>query len=91
MGDIFVATDETLGRRVAVKILAERYSRDEAIRRRFKREALAAARLGHAGIVALYEAGRDDDAARRAARSQAQDALVPSQASCAEMGHGFGG
>ena len=45
MGDIFRATDETLGRTVAIKLLAERYSRDEAIRQRFTREALAAARL----------------------------------------------
>jgi tRNA A-37 threonylcarbamoyl transferase component Bud32/GNAT superfamily N-acetyltransferase len=58
MGDIFVATDETLGRRVAVKILAERYSRDEAIRRRFKREALAAARLsGEPGPVTIFDVG----------------------------------
>jgi eukaryotic-like serine/threonine-protein kinase len=58
MGEIYVATDEVLGRRVAVKVLAERYARDEAIRRRFKREALAAARLsGEPGAVTIFDVG----------------------------------
>ena len=35
MGDIFLATDELLGRRVAVKVLADRYAWDEGIRQRF--------------------------------------------------------
>src|SRR3954453_13841597 len=58
MGDIYRATDTTLGRAVAVKILAERYSQDESIRRRFMREALAAARLsGEANTVTIYDVG----------------------------------
>jgi serine/threonine-protein kinase len=58
MGDIYRATDKTLGRAVAVKILAERYSQDESIRRRFMREALAAARLsGEANTVTIYDVG----------------------------------
>jgi eukaryotic-like serine/threonine-protein kinase len=58
MGEIFVATDETLGRRVAVKVLSERYARDEAIRRRFTREALAAARLsGEPGAITIFDVG----------------------------------
>src|SRR5919204_593584 len=58
MGEIFAATDEVLGRRVAVKGLAERDARDEAIRQRFKREALAAARLsGESGAVTIYDVG----------------------------------
>src|SRR3954453_18767454 len=56
MGDIYRATDTTLGRAVAVKVLAERYSQDESIRRRFMREALAAARLsGEAQTVTIYD------------------------------------
>src|SRR5215217_6976996 len=55
MGDIYTADDETLGRRVAIKLLADRYARDDAIRRRFTREALAAARLsGHPHIVTIF-------------------------------------
>jgi tRNA A-37 threonylcarbamoyl transferase component Bud32 len=58
MGDIYVATDETLGRAVAIKLLAERYAEDESIRRRFTREALAAARLsGQPNTVTIFDVG----------------------------------
>jgi tRNA A-37 threonylcarbamoyl transferase component Bud32 len=58
MGEIYRATDSTLGRAVAVKVLAERYSRDDAIRQRFTREALAAARLsGEPHIVTVFDVG----------------------------------
>ena len=58
MGDIFVATDELLGRRVAVKVLADRFAWDEGIRQRFTREALAAARLsGEPGAVMIFDVG----------------------------------
>src|SRR4051794_20303153 len=58
MGDIYLATDSTLGRKVAIKVLAERYSWDDAIRERFKREALAAARLsGEPGAITIFDVG----------------------------------
>src|SRR3954452_124437 len=58
MGDIYLATDSTLGRKVAIKVLAERYSWDDAIRERFKREGLAAARLsGEPGAVTIFDVG----------------------------------
>jgi serine/threonine-protein kinase len=58
MGDIFLATDEVLGREVAIKVLAERYAQDESLRERFKREALAAARLsGNHHIVTIFDVG----------------------------------
>ena len=58
MGEIFLATDEVLGRSVVVKLLSERYARDHAIRQRFTREALAAARLtGEEGAVTIYDVG----------------------------------
>src|ERR671934_3120275 len=58
MGEIYRATDSTLGRAVAVKLLAERYARDEAVRRRFTREALAAARLsGERHVVMIFDVG----------------------------------
>ena len=58
MGDIYVATDDLLGREVAVKLLAERYAADEGIRQRFKREALAAARLsGEPGAITIFDVG----------------------------------
>ena len=58
MGDIYLATDELLGREVAVKVLADHYAADEGIRERFKREALAAARLsGEPGAVTIFDVG----------------------------------
>jgi tetratricopeptide (TPR) repeat protein len=58
MGEIFRAEDEELGRMVAIKVLAERYARDESLRARFTREALAAARLsGEQGTVTIFDVG----------------------------------
>jgi eukaryotic-like serine/threonine-protein kinase len=58
MGDIYLATDEVLGREVAVKVLSGRYAADDGIRERFKREALAAARLsGEPGTVTIFDVG----------------------------------
>jgi eukaryotic-like serine/threonine-protein kinase len=58
MGEIFRATDTTLGRAVAVKVLAEGYARDASVRERFTREALAVARLsGNPNIVTIYDVG----------------------------------
>ena len=58
MGVVYRARDEHLERDVAVKRIAIEHDPDG----RGEREALAAARLSHAGIVALYESGRDEDA-----------------------------
>jgi len=58
MGVVYRARDERLERDVAVKRIAIEHDLDG----RGEREALAAARLSHAGIVALYESGRDDEA-----------------------------
>jgi eukaryotic-like serine/threonine-protein kinase len=58
MGDVYRATDTALGRTVALKLLAERYADDEDIRRRFKNEALAAARLSNVPFtVTIFDVG----------------------------------
>jgi eukaryotic-like serine/threonine-protein kinase len=58
MGEIYRATDTALGRAVAVKVLAERYALDGAVRERFTREALAAARVsGNRNIVTIFDVG----------------------------------
>src|SRR2546423_11586827 len=58
MGEIFRATDESLGRAVAIKVLAGRFAEDDAVRRRFTREALAAARLsGEPNTVTIFDVG----------------------------------
>jgi len=58
-GVVWLAHDERLDRVVAVKRIA---THDAAAGTRAEREAKAAARLQHPGIVALYESGRDDGA-----------------------------
>lgn len=61
MGEIYRAEDETLGRTVAVKVLAKRFSADEALRGRFTREALAAARLsGEPNTVTIFDVGEHE-------------------------------
>ena len=62
MGDVYRATDSALGRTVALKLLAERYADDEDIRRRFKNEALAAARLSNAPFtVTIFDVGEAEE------------------------------
>lgn len=62
MAEVYRARDELLGREVAVKVLAERLSRDPSFVERFRREAQSAANLNHPNIVSLYDYGSDDGA-----------------------------
>jgi len=58
MGEIYRATDSTLGRVVALKVLAEPFVADEHSRRRFEREARAAARVSEEpNIVTIFDVG----------------------------------
>ena len=59
MSSVFRATDTILERTVAVKILAEHLSDDERFVARFRREALAVAKLVHPNIVQVYDTGND--------------------------------
>ena len=61
MSTVYGATDRVLERTVAVKILAEHLSDDEKFVARFRREALAVARLIHPNIVQVYDTGVDSD------------------------------
>jgi len=60
MSSVHMATDLTLERTVAIKILAEHLSDDERFVERFRREALAVAKLIHPNIVQVYDTGIDD-------------------------------
>src|SRR4029078_12860128 len=60
MADVYLAQDESLHRRVAIKILTDRYTRDPRFVERFRREATAAAGLTHPNIVSLYDRGEDE-------------------------------
>ena len=57
MADVWLAEDQELGRRVAVKILHERYANDEQFVERFRREATHAAGLSHPNIVSIFDRG----------------------------------
>jgi hypothetical protein len=75
-GVVWLAHDERLDRAVAVKRIPVG---DPRVAVRAEREAIAAARLAHPGIVALYEAGRDDDAVylvSELVRGRALDELI---------------
>ncbi|TMK58050.1 MAG: serine/threonine protein kinase [Actinobacteria bacterium] len=60
MSNVYKATDRILERTVAVKILAEHLSDDERFVARFRREALAVAKLIHPNIVQVYDTGVDE-------------------------------
>ena len=61
MGEIYRARDSRLERRVALKLLAERYSEDAEFRERLLRESRIAASLDHPNVIPVYEAGETDD------------------------------
>jgi serine/threonine-protein kinase len=64
MSTVFLARDRVLERAVAVKLLAEHLSDDEDFVARFRREALAAARLQHPNIVQVFDSGEDQPSGR---------------------------
>jgi serine/threonine-protein kinase len=57
MANVYLAEDEELGRRVAIKILNDRYANDDLFIERFRREAKSAAGLSHPNIVSIYDRG----------------------------------
>src|ERR687896_1230268 len=57
MGNVYLAEDQELGRRVAIKILNDRHANDEQFVERFRREAKSAAGLSHPNIVSIYDRG----------------------------------
>ncbi|HMJ33571.1 MAG TPA: protein kinase [Baekduia sp.] len=64
MSTVVVAFDSRLERNVAVKLLAEHLADDPQFVTRFRREAMAAARLVHPNIVQVYDFGLDDTSGR---------------------------
>lgn len=61
MGCVFLAVDERLGRKVAIKTLNAQYRNDPALRARFMREARAMAKLSHPNIVQIFGLGEPEE------------------------------
>jgi len=80
MSTVFRAMDTVLERPVAVKLLAEHLADDEDFVARFRREALAAARLQHPNIVQVFDSGQDTESGRHYIVMEIVEGL-----SCADM------
>src|SRR4029079_2181539 len=57
MADVYLAEDQELGRKVALKLLNDRHASDEQVVERFSREAQSAAGLNHPNIVSIFDRG----------------------------------
>ena len=60
MGEVYLAEDMKLGRKVAIKILSEEYTTNRDRLQRFEQEAAAASNLNHPNILTIHEVGTDN-------------------------------
>src|SRR5215510_9777129 len=60
MGEVYLAEDLALGRKVAIKILSAEYTTNRDRLHRFEQEAAAASNLNHPNILTIHEVGTDD-------------------------------
>ncbi|MFN2577099.1 MAG: protein kinase [Pyrinomonadaceae bacterium] len=60
MGDVYLAEDTRLGRKIALKILSASFTRDADRVRRFRQEAATASALNHPNILTIHEVGESD-------------------------------
>ena len=60
MATVYLADEKKHGRKVAIKFLNEKYSKDEDLLRRFIQEAKAASALNHPNLITVYEIGEHE-------------------------------
>src|SRR5918993_5090891 len=60
MGEVYLAEDMKLGRKVAIKILSQEFTTNKDRLHRFEQEAAAASNLNHPNILTIHEVGTDD-------------------------------
>jgi serine/threonine protein kinase len=60
MGEVYLAQDTKLDRKVAIKVLSANFTRDQAQVRRFQQEARAVSALNHPNIITVYEINETD-------------------------------
>jgi serine/threonine-protein kinase len=60
MGEVFLAADTSLGRKIALKLLPAHFTTDRERVRRFEKEARAASALNHPNIITIYDVGQVD-------------------------------
>jgi eukaryotic-like serine/threonine-protein kinase len=87
MGVVYEAEQASLGRRVALKVLAQRFKGDSHSQERFRREARAAAKLHHTNIVPVFEVGCDGKSATTRCNSSQGKGSTLSSRSCADCVH----
>jgi len=71
MGDVYLAEDTRLDRKVAVKVLPEEFASDQERLARFEQEAKAAAALNHPHIAAVFDVGFEEGGSVAEAKSDA--------------------
>src|SRR6185436_1812200 len=60
MGEVYLARDTRLGRKIALKFLSAEYTKDEDRVRRFQQEARAASALNHPNLITIFDSGEVD-------------------------------
>ena len=60
MGEVYLAEDARLGRKLAIKLLPEQFTQDADRVRRFEQEARAASALNHPNIITIYDIGKHE-------------------------------
>ncbi len=87
MAEVWLATQDSLGRQVALKILSPAMAADPILRERFLQEARIAAKLHHPNIIAIYDVGTYDGTAYIAMEYEQSGTVAPPQGSALDS-HG---